>query len=280
MTTVPASPERAYVVCSTQRSGSTYLCSLLAGTGVAGNPQEFFEAMAETGVPPQPRFFLAGLPRAGVEVRDDRRATDGPEYSDLTVVDGWRQHLERTYRLGTTDNGVFSTKLMWNQLPEMQWHASALPQLAGLEGLALLEALFGRPSYVWVRRRDTVRQAISLWRALQSGAWRRERPSDDTGTTQLRYSFDAIEHLRRRMDTDDRSWGRFFAASGIDPLELNYEDDVSPDPGRAVRRVLSHVGVELPAQWQPSTSLLRQSDDLNDVWRAAYDRDAATRKVF
>lgn len=29
-------PSRAYIVCSTQRSGSTYLCRLLASTGVAG----------------------------------------------------------------------------------------------------------------------------------------------------------------------------------------------------------------------------------------------------
>jgi LPS sulfotransferase NodH len=285
-------PDRAYVVCSTQRSGSTYLCSLLAGTGVAGNPQEFFEAMAETGVPPRPGFFLAGLARSGAGVRDDARPADAPAYSDLRTVDGWRAHLERTYTLGTTDNGVFSTKLMWNQLPEMEWYAAALPELAGLEGVELLEALFGRPSYVWVRRRDKVRQAISLWRALQTGAWRREhppseppprwaaaptieRPTSDAGASPPHYSFEAIEHLRRRLDADDRAWAGFFSGSGIHPLELHYEDDVEPQPGAAVIRVLEHVGVEPPAQWEASTSLLRQSDELNDVWRAAYDRDAA-----
>jgi len=280
-------PEHAYIVCSTQRSGSTYLCSLLAGTGVAGNPQEFFEAMAETGLPPRPAFCLAGLPRTGAGVRDHPPPTEAPEYCDLRTVDGWPAHLERTYGLGTTDNGVFSTKLMWNQLPEMQWYAAALPALAGLEGVDLLEALFGRPSYVWIRRRDKVRQAISLWRALQTGAWRREgptgeppprwaaAPTSEGDASRLQYSFEAIEHLRRRLDADDRAWGRFFTASGIEPLELHYEDDVAPDPGNAVTRVLAHVGVESPEGWEPSTSLLRQSDDLNDVWRAAYDRDSA-----
>jgi len=275
-------PAHAYIVCSTQRSGSTYLCRLLAGTGVAGTPEEYFEAMAETGVPPHPRFFLAGLERTGTGIRDDPRPTNAPAYSDLRGVDGWRAHLERSFRLGTTANGVFSAKLMWNQVPELQWYAAALPELAGLTGAELLERLFGGPSggpgYVWVRRRDRVRQAISLWRALQTRVWSSdERPADGGGSRQPQYSFQAIEHLRRRLDADDRAWGRFFAGAGIVPLELHYEDDVAPDPGGAVSRVLAHVGVEPPPLWAPGISILRQSDDLNDAWQAAYDRDASAR---
>jgi LPS sulfotransferase NodH len=270
-------PDRAYVVCSTQRSGSTYLCNLLASTGVAGNPQEFFEAMAETGVPPQARFFLAGLPGSGADPGDLPRPYEPPEYSDLTLVDGWRAHLERSFRLGTTANGVFAAKLMWNQLPEMQWHATALPELAGLEGRELLDAVFGPADYVWIRRRDKVRQSISLWRALQSGAWRRERGDDGAAPAELRYSFDAIEHLRRRLAADDAAWGRFFADAATAPLEFHYEDDVAPDPAGAVSRVLAHLEVELPPDWAPSTSMVRQSDEINDRWRAAYDRDAAAR---
>ena len=34
----------AYLVCATQRSGSTLLCEALKATGVAGRPEEFFEA--------------------------------------------------------------------------------------------------------------------------------------------------------------------------------------------------------------------------------------------
>src|ERR1700761_2014745 len=136
---MPATPDRAYLVCSTQRSGSTYLCSLLASTGVAGNPLEFFEATAETQVPPHPRFFLAGLPLTGAGIRDDRHPADAPEYSDLRLVNGWRAHLERTFGLGTTDNGVFASKLMWNQLPDLEQHAAALPEFAGLAGPELLD---------------------------------------------------------------------------------------------------------------------------------------------
>jgi LPS sulfotransferase NodH len=169
MTGVPNTPDRAYIVCSTQLSGSTYLCSLLASTGVAGNPLEFFEATAETQVPPHPGFFLAGLPLTGAGIRNDRQSIDAPEYSDLRLVNGWRAHLERTFRLGTTDNGVFATKLMWNQLHEIQWYAAALPELARVWRAASCSrrCLGGRVTCGSVAV-TTVRQAISLWRALQT----------------------------------------------------------------------------------------------------------------
>lgn len=268
-------PGDAYIVCSTQRSGSTYLCGLLASTGLAGNPQEYFEATAETGLPPHPGFFLAGLPRLGVGIRDDPRPADAPEYSNLRLVDGWVAHLERTFRLGTTANGVFGTKLMWNQLSEIEQHARAVPGLESVAGADLLDALFGGPSYVWVRRRDKVRQAISLWRAIQTRTWRRD-PTSDPGTgVELRYSYEAIDHLRRRLTIDDEAWGRFFMRGATEPLELWYEHDVERDPAGAVARVFAHVGIGQAPSSLAGTSMVRQSDDLSDAWQAAYDRDAA-----
>jgi trehalose 2-sulfotransferase len=249
----------------------------LASTGVAGNPQEYFEARAETGSPPHPGYFLAGLPRTGAGIRDDVRPTDAPDYSDLRAVDGWEAHLERTFGLGTTGNGVFATKLMWNQLPDLEQHAAALPEFAGLTGSELLDRLFAHPSYVWMRRRDKVRQAISMWRALQTRTWRLENPAAHGKAPRLRYSFGGIEHLRRRLSADDEAWGRFFLDSGIEPLELFYELDVEADPGSAVARVLAHIEVDVPPGWKPEARMIRQSDRLNESWHSAYHRDAAAR---
>jgi trehalose 2-sulfotransferase len=270
-------PPHAYIVCSTQRSGSTYLCGLLTSTGVAGNPQEYFEARAETGLPPHPGYFLAGLRRTGAGIRDDPRPTDAPGYSDLRRVDSWEMHLERTFQSGTTANGVFAAKLMWSQLPDLEQHAAAVPELAGATGSALLERLFGHPDYVWMRRHDKVRQAISLWRALQTRTWRLENPAADRDEPVLHYSFEGIEHLRRRLTADDDAWGRFFLHSLIEPLELFYETDVKSDPAGAVTRVLAHIAVDPPPGWMPDEPTVAQSDGLNNAWHDAYHRDATAR---
>ena len=50
----------SYLVCATERSGSTLLCELLAGTGVAGRPEEFFEFLSATGRVRQPREYFPG----------------------------------------------------------------------------------------------------------------------------------------------------------------------------------------------------------------------------
>ena len=51
----------SYLVCATPRSGSTLLCEGLKATGVAGRPEEYFEALPTTGRPRTPADFLAGL---------------------------------------------------------------------------------------------------------------------------------------------------------------------------------------------------------------------------
>lgn len=271
---------RAYVVCSTQRSGSTYLCQLLDSTGRLGHPLEFFEARAETGLPPHPGYFLAGLPRTGAGIRDDLRPTEGPAYSDLTTVNGWESHLNRTFALGTTPNGVFGAKLMWNQLADLQQHAAAIERLAGLSGLELLESLFEGDAgvrFIWMRRRDKVRQAISLWRALQTRTWRLEHPGGDADPPILRYSFDGVEHLRRRLSADDSAWERFFDRHRIAPTELVYEEDVAPDPDASVRRVAATVRVSVSAEWAPAVPMMRQSDGLSDKWYDTYHSEAPIR---
>ena len=54
---------RGYVVCATPRSGSNYLCQLLASTGVLGRPREYFNAAGrrkydDPAYPEDPRLQL------------------------------------------------------------------------------------------------------------------------------------------------------------------------------------------------------------------------------
>src|SRR5580658_8264436 len=48
----------SYLVCATQRSGSTLLCELLRATDVAGVPDEYFERLRATGLARQPRQYF------------------------------------------------------------------------------------------------------------------------------------------------------------------------------------------------------------------------------
>jgi LPS sulfotransferase NodH len=202
---------------------------------------------------------------------------EAPAHSSLHGLSSYREHLERTFELGTTPNGVFASKLMWRQLPELQTLASELPEYAGLQTAELLDRLFGGPAYVWVSRRDKVRQAVSMWRALQTRSWRHGGEREDARGRELVYRFAGIDHLVRSFAAEDRSWQQFFATHGIDALAISYEDDLERDRERSVRAVLHRLALGAPAGWRAQEPLRRQSDALSDDWVATYHRDRRQR---
>jgi LPS sulfotransferase NodH len=263
---------RCYLVCATQRSGSTLMCRLLEDTGIAGVPLEFFEARAATGRPPHPGDYLEGLERTGVGIRDDDEPAQAPAYSSLEGVDDYRAHLERSLTTGTTANGVFGAKLMFNQLPELHQLAGRLPEYAGLEIDVLLRELFDDPLYVWVRREDVVRQAVSMWKAIQTRSWSKEEAARRPDP---QYSYAGIDHLVRRFTAEDEGWYRYFTAHRIEPVLVFYERDLERQPEATVLRVLDGIGVAAPQDWDAPVALERQADELSEQWVRAYHRDRA-----
>jgi trehalose 2-sulfotransferase len=273
----PIDTQRSYVVCATPRSGSTLLCELLKTTEVAGRPEEYFEARHDTGLPPHPGDYLAGLPRTGAGIRDNATPSRAPEYSSLEGITSYRQHLQRTFRLGTTENGVFAAKLMWRHLPDLQALAGQLPEYQGLELHDFLTKLLRDPQYVWMSRRDKVRQAVSLWRALQTRTWRLDHPRQDPVTATLQYRFEGIDHLVRALTNEDEAWRGYFDAHSIPAIRVLYEDDLERDRTDAVTTVLRRLGIAPPPDWHAPVPMHRQADSVNEEWSAAYQRDLAAR---
>jgi LPS sulfotransferase NodH len=256
----------SYLVCATPRSGSTLLCETLRGTGVAGNPLEFFEALPSTGMPRRPSHYLVGLedPEA-LGLIADAPQYEAPPYSGLRGVASYAEHLDNVRRTGTTPNGVFGAKIMWAHLQDLgrQVGSGDLP--------ALVDTLFDSPRFVWVRRADKVRQAVSLWRAMQTQSWRAE---NEPGAGEPRYSYAALRHLVELLASHDAAWERFFAAAGSRVLTLTYED-VASDLAGALRRTLDHIGVAPPeGALEALPTMRRQADERSDEWAAAYERDA------
>jgi LPS sulfotransferase NodH len=250
-------PRLSYLVCATPRSGSTLLCDVLASTGVAGRPQEFWEALPGTGLPRQPREYLPGLDddAAGVELPPVRTGAPLPPF---------RERLAAAFRDGTTANGVFGAKVMWGYLQ---------PVLDGLDGEP--EAALPDLHYVLVRRRDKLRQAISLWRAIQSQEWsRHHHPCDGAEAPELVYSSAAIDALQAQLAEQEAAWESWLAARPRPPLLLDYED-YAEEPQTAVAAVLDHLGIAHPGDMPASTRMRRQSDGLSDDWRRRHVREPA-----
>ncbi len=113
----------------------------------------------------------------------------------------------------------------------------------------MFEELFGPLIYVHVSRRDKVAQAVSLLKAEQSGLWHLAADGSERQRTaphaQPTYDADRIADLIGELERDDASWGAFFAANGITPVQIEYEA-LAAEPNLQVQKILS--GLNLPAK--------------------------------
>jgi LPS sulfotransferase NodH len=246
------------------------LCRALGQTGVAGHPEEFFEAKRETGVPARGSDYLWDAPDVDLhELLGEDPQPPAPAYSSLEGLAGYREHLRRTLSAGTTPNGVFGAKIMWGHRQDFLRLARTLPELEGLSERELLAALFPNLSFVWVRRYDRARQAVSLWKAIQTQSW---QAGQEGRTREPVYSFAAIDHLRQMLDTGDGAWGHWFEKAGVEPLEFRYRH-IAADPAGCVKRVLEHLGIEAPGYPEPAAPMERQADATSEEWVDRYVRE-------
>jgi LPS sulfotransferase NodH len=192
--------------------------------------------------------------------------------------DDYERHLAAAIGEGTTPNGVFGAKLMWSYFNDFLALMRGIPRFAGRGDGSLLNAAFPELRYVFVSRSDKVRQAVSLWRALQTLVWHKDA---DVGAEQREqrsvYSFDAIGHLLDQLRRQEDAWRGFFFRIGQRPLTLYYED-IAGDLEGTVGRVLDDLQIARPQHdllaRQP---LSRQSDELSESWVQSYLEDVSRR---
>ena len=229
---------RSYILCTTPRSGSTLLCDLLSGSGVAGQPNSFF-----------------------------RKESFGEWAEDFGVdCTGWKaphlfgsEYLQATVEYGTRNTGCFGLRLMWESLDALSDRLAVLFPGHGSDS-GRLAAAFGNPRYIHLVRGDKVAQAISHLKAETSGLWHahldgseRERLS----TAQpLRYNRDDISRLVASHEADDACWRRWFETLlRWHPQLLSHLRDV---------RVLIRVVTEIwKLRQPPSAQLIIETSNLD-----------------
>jgi LPS sulfotransferase NodH len=261
-------PMLSYLVCATPRSGSTLLCHELDRTGVAGHPEEYFEALSRSGLPRRPHEYFDPERHANIVERlAFREMPDGAaEPNPLWHPDTYSEYLAWALSEGTTPNGVFGAKLMWGYLGDF---ADLLRGIDGMSGRALPDLLaraFPGLRYIQITRRDKIRQAVSLWKAVQTQAWKSERGEPRTNGVEPVFSFRAINYLVRLLTAHDASWDAYFLGLGYEPLKITYEE-LAESTDTVIGRVLAHLGIPEPADFAAqATTLSVQADEVSEEW--------------
>ena len=164
----------------------------------------------------------------------------------------------------STPNGVTGFRMFWNG-----WAACLARLGAGGRPPASVEIFSGVP-FVWLRRRDTLRQAVSFWRATTPRDQFRLPEDPATPVNAPKFDGPAIRRFVKLVECQDANWGRWFLEHGIQPLEVAYED-LDRDPVVTVGTVLGHIGV-CPDVAPVQPGVKRQADWLTEQYVEEYRR--------
>lgn len=155
--------------------------------------------------------------------------------------------------------------------------APVYPDQAG-SASGLLSAAFGQTRFVCLRRGDVIAQAVSLLRAEQTGVWSGTADERQVPTAEPGFDFGQARDLVLQIEDDNAAWEAWFTAEGIQPYRVLYEE-LDADPVRVASRVLSFLGLDLPAGREITVQHKRLADDLNARWIENYRRHEARERA-
>ena len=221
----------------------------LRRTGIAGNPGEYFNPYLDTG-----KFR-----------------------SEFLGIKADAEYLQGVINASTTQNGVFGTKIHFGQIPLFLSRIRAEGRVFGTSPFSVFAARFPNLRYIWLRRKNEVRQAISLYRASMTNVWWKfaketprlyeykpiEKPGRDRD-----FDFDGINRCLSDIRINTARWSEFFDRSGGIPFRLTYED-LDKEYGGTVVRVLNFLGLPVPATIPPK-NMERQADGRTDAWEKKF----------
>jgi LPS sulfotransferase NodH len=233
---------RSYFISTTPRTGSFLLAHALESTELAGRPQEYFD----------PNFEALWLERLSIS-------------SDA-------EFFGRILAEGTTPNGVFAAKVHWHQFEYLAG------KLRAVHGDGLISDLLGRTfpdlRYIFLTRRDKVRQAVSFYRAIETKIWwtfRAEGPANRPAPPPAPpFDYEQIDYWVTRLADFESSWRRHFERAGVAPLEVVYEDFLGAYDS-TVLSILRYL--ELPITGSLTVApprLEQQADEVSQAWVHRY----------
>lgn len=226
-----------YLICTTPRSGSNLLCSLLSQSGMMGRPGEYLNPTSISNLSNKHGLFSPGQP---------------------VLLDEYLNFLMQKF---SSKNNVFGLKVLSNQFEP-------------LINLPPLKAYTQRCKLIWLSRRDVIAQAISMYIASETDAWKSIHENSEKRAT-VEYDEAKLARSTDLLTTYNLGWMQFFAINQVEYLSVTYEDLVAA-PNDVCHQVCNFCGVYPDHTFSIEDSpLKKQGDDLNERFAEMFRQNSA-----
>lgn len=139
----------------------------------------------------------------------------------------------------------------------------------------LLSEFVKNLQFIYLTRKDTLRQAISITRAQQTNIWFVPSAQELSSPVEPVFQYEKIHENLVEIGQRDKEWEDFFTARKIDPLRISYED-IYPDPQPGLSSVLSFLGLKQDCLVDlEKIPIKKQQDALTEQWVQLYRQQAA-----
>lgn len=238
------SQQISYLICASPRSGSFLLCETLKNTGLAGQPEEYFN----------------------------------PYWKDRWEKIPYSDYLAWVIEHGKSSNGVFGAKLLWEYFPYFLSKLQSIPDYTEIATAPLLSMVFPNLHYIWITRQDKVRQAVSHWRAIQTQIWTWQTDEQRVPAKDPVFDFEAIESSVQEIRMQEDSWQHYFDMWGIQPFTVVYEEFIQAYEATALQ-ILRYLNVAYPENLVfAQRQMKRQADSLSEEWVQRYHSLKSSRQ--
>ncbi|MEZ5824916.1 MAG: Stf0 family sulfotransferase [Geminicoccaceae bacterium] len=224
---------KGIIVLSEGRSGTNWLCSLTNRTERLGFSAEWFNHTV----------FAAPF----------EQKLDSDAFLDAVL------------RKARTPNGVFGLKIFSEQL--FRFH-----ETHGVDPLLELSRMHDI-RFLCLERRDRLRQAISLVRAMQTKQWTRH----DRKKGEAAYDFERICHAWFKLSSAFEFWRTWCEIRGVGERRFVYED-LLDDPSPWLAEYLDHTGERLDIPLQTRMSV--QGDEQSEAWAERFREEAKSADIL
>lgn len=215
-----------YVILAEPRTGSTLLCNILENLGILNHPDEANNNY-ELEFDIKKNIFKNTTP--------DVFFHDLLSKNRVNNISGFKFMIKNLELYGKTSN--YTLKYLLNSFPK-------------------------DTKFIWIRRKNLLRQVISFLRAKKSNEWIAYKKDKKKTAKEHKISNIEIDSTIIKWIKDNNNFEKVLKQNNINPLFIYYEDLID-NKKVTIKKILSFLNIEL-RDMSIKTNLVKQSDEITE----------------